>query len=164
MKHKYYFISLLVFFACTANMCIKEDENCHKTINFVNNSKYALYLGDSPYHPDTLFLTDFSSIVSQDKIYKVNSGETNRSALVSYRSCLEGWFKPRHPHGLDTFIIFIFDANVVENTPWNIVDKDYLILQRYDVSLEDLQHLSWTLSYPPSEAMKDMKMYPPYEK
>ena len=38
----------------------------------------------------------------------------------------------------------------------------YVILKRYDLSKKDLQKLNWNIAYPPIEAMKDIKMYPPY--
>jgi hypothetical protein len=61
----------------------------------------------------------------------------------------------------DTLRVFIFEGDIVTNYSWEeIVDK-HLVLQRYDLSLPDLQQLNWQISYPPSEAMKDMKMYPP---
>ncbi|GHT56308.1 hypothetical protein AGMMS50233_07830 [Endomicrobiia bacterium] len=37
------------------------------------------------------------------------------------------------------------------------------ILQRYDINLQDMINLNWEISYPPTEAMKDITMYPPYE-
>lgn len=44
--------------------------------------------------------------------------------------------------------IFIFDASIVENTPWETVKKNYMILKRYDLSLHDLDSLNWTITYP----------------
>jgi len=43
------------------------------------------------------------------------------------------------------------------------VERDYLVLQRYYLSLQDLQKLNWRVSYPPTPEMKDMKMYPAYK-
>jgi len=60
-------------------------------------------------------------------------------------------------------MIFIFDGTVIGNTDWEIVEKDYLVLQRYDLSLQNLRELNWKVYYPPTEAMKDMKMWPPYK-
>lgn len=34
---------------------------------------------------------------------------------------------------------------------------------RYSLSGHDILNLNYTIPYPPSAAMKDMKMYPPYE-
>jgi len=62
----------------------------------------------------------------------------------------------------DTLYVFIFEEDVLANHSWaDVVDKN-LVLQRYNLSLKDLQQLNWQISYPPSEQMKDMKMYPPF--
>ena len=36
------------------------------------------------------------------------------------------------------------------------------VLQLYQLKLEDLQRLNWTITYPPTAAMRDVKMFPPY--
>lgn len=36
------------------------------------------------------------------------------------------------------------------------------IIQRYDLSLQDLQDANWMLTYPPSPNMRTIKMWPPY--
>ena len=59
--------------------------------------------------------------------------------------------------------VFIFDSEILENIEWKEIRDNYMILKRYDLSLEDLQKLDFTLYYPPTEEMKDIKMYPPYE-
>jgi hypothetical protein len=49
---------------------------------------------------------------------------------------------------IDTLSVFIFDAQVLENTPWDTVKAKYIILKRYDLSLDDLNKLNWTITYP----------------
>lgn len=44
--------------------------------------------------------------------------------------------------------IFIFNASIVDNTPWETVKKNYMILKRYDLSFHDLDSLNWTITYP----------------
>ena len=51
---------------------------------------------------------------------------------------------------------------------WKDVRENYRILKRYDLSIKDLTILENSrgipvIVYPPSEIMKGMKMYPPYE-
>jgi hypothetical protein len=45
--------------------------------------------------------------------------------------------------------VFIFNASIVDNTPWETVKKNYMILKRFDLSLHDLDSLNWTITYPP---------------
>jgi hypothetical protein len=63
---------------------------------------------------------------------------------------------------IDTLCVFIIHRDT--SSKYNIYDlnRTYNILQRYDVSLENMEKLEWQLVYPPDERMKDIKMYPPY--
>jgi len=66
------------------------------------------------------------------------------------------------PH--DTASIFFLRERVYFDN-WDEIKNEYHhVLKRYDLSLPDLQRLKWEVFYPPTEAMKDMKMYPPYGK
>jgi hypothetical protein len=64
----------------------------------------------------------------------------------------------------DTMSIFFFDPDTLAKYDWQIIREEYKILVRYDFSQNDLKLLKWCIYYPPTEAMKDMKMYPPYRK
>ena len=43
--------------------------------------------------------------------------------------------------------IFIFNASIVDNTQWDTIKKNYMILKRYDLNLHDLDSLNWTILY-----------------
>jgi hypothetical protein len=62
----------------------------------------------------------------------------------------------------DTLCFFIFDTDTINHYDWETIRNEYKILQRYDLSLQDFKRLEYTITYPPSEAMKNVKMYPPY--
>ena len=151
---------LILFCICFSNACNRhvDREDCHFTIAFVNNSRKSVYVRQAGYS-DTLYIKDFSyTPKAPNNMYKVIEGQINTKVL-KLRRCYEADFQ----YGdLKRLMIFVFDAEIVENTPWEIVSKDYLVLKRYDVTLEDLQRLDWKITYPPTEAMKDMKMWPPY--
>jgi hypothetical protein len=61
----------------------------------------------------------------------------------------------------DTMRIFILSVDTVNKYTWEQIRLDYNILKRYDISLQDLKRMD--IYYPPSEKMKDIKMYPPYK-
>ena len=63
----------------------------------------------------------------------------------------------------DTLRLFIFQDDIVDNYGWEKVHDDYMILVRYDLSKEDIQRLNTDIHYPPTEEMRDVHMYPPYE-
>ena len=63
---------------------------------------------------------------------------------------------------VDTLCLFIFDADTFNTYSWEEIQNDYKVLQRYDLSLENIEALKRQIPYPPTEAMKNMKMYPAY--
>jgi len=64
---------------------------------------------------------------------------------------------------VDTLCLFIFDADVYNTCSWDEIKNDYKILRRYDLSLQDIKRLNHAIYYPPTAAMQDIKMYPPYQ-
>jgi hypothetical protein len=63
----------------------------------------------------------------------------------------------------DTLSIYIFHTDTLTKYPWEEVRDKYMVLKRYDLSLSDLEKLKFNVPYPPSPAMSNMKMYPPYK-
>ena len=62
----------------------------------------------------------------------------------------------------DTLSVYFFHPDTLAKYPWETIRKEYNILKRYDLSIEDMQLLDYEIAYPPTEMMKDIKMYPPY--
>jgi hypothetical protein len=63
----------------------------------------------------------------------------------------------------DTVCYFVVDADTVAYYGVTNVSDNYRILVRYDLNIDDVELLKETIPYPPTPAMRDMKMYPPYE-
>ena len=156
MKSCFYLPVILILLLCTA--CPKEDtENCHYSITIINDSNFDIYFCASP---DT-FATAYSpsAMVGNAVFWKVNSHDSKKDYE---RSCIEYKFtKGTSFHNgtyglLDSLRVYIFDALVLEK------ELKYKTLKRYDLTLEDLRKLDWTVVYPPTEAMKDIIQYPPY--
>jgi hypothetical protein len=133
---------LLVSLLILGSTC-KDEKVCHETINFKNNSSKSLYIHASGGYPDTnSFKVEFPNPSLNAQLYKVSSNASNNSALWD-KSCLEYKFNTN-----DTLMIYVFDAEVLESTPWDTVKTKYLVLKRYDLSLDDLQRRNWTITYP----------------
>lgn len=70
----------------------------------------------------------------------------------------------------DTLSLYIFNADTVDSYSWDTVLKYNMVLQRYDLSMQDYKELNKarvlgevvTLFFPPSEDMKHIHMWPPY--
>ena len=48
--------------------------------------------------------------------------------------------------------------------PKDTLRKYVPVVQRYHLSVKDLDRLHWTVTYPPTEEMKGVNMWPPYKK
>ena len=71
------------------------------------------------------------------------------------------WFNKEFPGGF--YSVFIISYDTYKEKGWEGIRNDYDILVRYDLTYDDLKALKDTIPFPPTEKMKDMKMYPPYE-
>lgn len=140
----------VLFWGCpkeTARLSLYIQNNSNHRIKPVINGKYMT----GPYYPDTsLFDKKPEGIIIEPRVKEIFSG-----ARGSYQSLY-------NDAPSDTISFVIYDADTLSKHPWETIRQQYNILQRYDLSLQDLQKLNYTLYYPPTPAMKDMKMWPKY--
>jgi F0F1-type ATP synthase membrane subunit a len=47
-----------------------------------------------------------------------------------------------------TILVFIFNANTIETTPWDNIVKHYMVLKRYQTTKNDMEKSNWTITYP----------------
>ena len=126
---------------------------CHNKNNQIltikNNSDQNLLYVSSFLYPDTT-LKCCPPERGTDEYYrwliKANSKLVNEN-------CYKDFFIT-----YDTMDIFLFNVDTLYTVPWDTINKNYMILIRYDLSLEDLERLNWTVTYPPTKDM-DVKMY-----
>lgn len=146
MHAKLFFIYLLPILLCGHSCGPFGDYEL--IINFQNNSDYTILSAEEYDYPDTTLREKLYFETTLPKSYGRAASSTRRwhRVIVNGKMCL-----------------FLLDKDVVDNVPWETVREDYMILQRYDLSIADLEKLNWTIYYPPTEAMKDIYMYPPYE-
>jgi hypothetical protein len=144
--------------------CYKDRENRHYHIPFKNNTEKAIYIRDKVYwswRPTLNYLDTVLDIVNprtDTLTFMVNPKEENIYALFN-TSFYESWLGKSSD---TTLMVFAFDADTLESISWDTVCAKYKVLQRYDLSLEDLQDLDFKLCFPPSEAMEHIHMWPPY--
>jgi hypothetical protein len=97
---------------------------------------------------------------NEDMVVSANS---KKHVLMIMHATWETLLKDAHT---DTLKLFVLDYAKIRDYPidnkMDSVPFDSVFIQRYDLTIPDLDNLNWTLSYPPTEAMKDIKMWPPY--
>jgi len=47
-----------------------------------------------------------------------------------------------------SMMLFIFSRDTIDQVPWPRIRDEYLVLRRYDLTLEDLETMDWTVKYP----------------
>lgn len=62
------------------------------------------------------------------------------------------------------YSVFIIDAQTaIHEKSWEQIQEDYDILVRYDLTFDDIHRLGKVIPFPPTDEMKGMKMFPPYD-
>lgn len=133
-------IILLFCIMLISAACSDDNNNCHSCIKIVNKSSTSIYYYESLHYPDTSINNYNPS--KAGSFFKVESNSTNDDITSS---CFEADFRI-NPYG--KIIYFIYDAHTIETVPWDTIKKKYMILKRYDLSLDDLNKMNWTITYP----------------
>jgi len=139
------FIVLIITILLLNQACGDKEENCHKTITFKNISNNSLYVVGSTFYPDSSIYSGIPNPVLDPTHTKVFPEETNTRVLWG-RDCIELAFKDLIPS--DTMMVYVFDAHLLETTPWDSVKANYMVLKRFDLSIEDLENSNWIITYP----------------
>lgn len=63
-------------------------------------------------------------------------------------------------HGL--MRVFVVKTEDVKALGWKEVAEKNMVLQRYDITDQDLEKINRQLSFPPTPAMVNISMWPPY--
>ena len=140
MKHlKFIPLALLVL---TLFGCPDKDPNPDSTITIVNRSdKTLLFYFYDQFYPDTTLQkldNPFDETIKQFAI-KPNSIEKRDDLWRSYLS---------KPTSTGVMTIFLFDKAIVDTVAWDKIREDYLVAKRYEYTLEQLDSLNWTITYP----------------
>lgn len=119
--------------------------NCGKIkydlkLRIYNISDKAIYASWTIDYPDT----SFNHMANPTYNSQINKVEAHTLQKTYYGAPSEGLFDDK----VDTLSVFIFDAKVLESNSWDTVKAKYLVLKRYDLSLDDLEKMNWTITYP----------------
>jgi len=108
---------------------------------------------------DTVFVL---TMMGKDTIPLDTTAYTKFWIAENTKSCVFAVDKPLHKL-CDPIHIFVIDNDTMRKNDLSLILERYNIICRYDLSGSDIVALNYTIPYPPSPAMKDMKMYPSHE-
>ncbi len=63
---------------------------------------------------------------------------------------------------IDTVSFFVFSTDTLTKLGWDSVRRTYNIIQRYDIGRKDIKSILGKMAFPPTEEMRNIKMWPPY--
>jgi hypothetical protein len=132
--------SLLLITVCS--QCERTAMDKSYEINLVNKSGHNI--GDyfatggkyGTYYPDSLPESNDYIVYDISKVLR-----------PGYESHLS-WEKFFQELPKDTLSVFIFHTDTLNKYSWEEVRDGYMILKRYDLSLDDLKRMNWTVIYP----------------
>lgn len=147
-----YFLAVLLVMSTA---CTKKD--IHREIKIRNNSDKGIYFQDRVIYENSepRFISDYNPALSKLNFYCA----AKESNIIWTRSTFEGDFN----RGAKYLQIIIFDEDVIYTVPFDTVRKYDMTLKRYNLTLENLQDLNWTVYYPPTESMRYINQSPPFE-
>ena len=154
MKKLSYLLLLFLTLTLLSGSCDDEKDRYKLRVN--NLTDKSIYVEWTTSYPDTSLIT-VTNPTYNPSITKVEANTLQRSI---YRNASKGLFYLEGK--IEKLSVFIFDAETLETTPWDTVQSKSLVLQRYDLTLEELERLKWIIPYPPTSVMKDVEMYPRY--
>lgn len=141
MRTIYITISVLACFLLNTSCTSPYNPDEHYRIMFVNNSEIDVFVRADWLYPDTLIAFGNPAKAKSQFLIKANSN--NGHPLSSGYPSYENNFSSIN----DTCMVFVMDAELVKNTPWDTVKAKYLVLKRYDLSFHDLDSMNWTITY-----------------
>ncbi|NOQ27302.1 MAG: hypothetical protein GQ564_18225 [Bacteroidales bacterium] len=96
------------------------------------------FVGNGSIYPDTILPEELPYLTYP----LVKSNE--KQVIVNQDHKIENYFK----FPADTLSVFIFHTDTLNKYSWEEVRDGYMILKRYDLSLDDLEVNNYTIIYP----------------
>ncbi len=104
---------------------------------------------------------------SQNIVYKIEFNAVGDTSLQSFSfplrpeningrtingnsqvSITDGYINALENNPNVILMVFLLSKDTIEQVSWEQITADYLVLQRYDLTLEDLEASNWTITYP----------------
>ena len=131
---KHVFLTGLIFILCL-NSCFDKDGFKLRVNNTSNNPIYVTWTTDD---------TTLSVVVNPIFNPQTDKVEAHTIQNGYYQDASKGLFDGK----TQKLSVFIFDAKVLESTPWDTIQAKNMVLKRYDFTLSELEKTQWLVTYP----------------
>ena len=139
------------------NSCVFDSDGYHKSIEFSNNSDKTIYV-DWGFYPDMLYLPIGQPKSNPSNVITPNT--SSDSPLHQSPVSWDFWEAVFYHLPNDTLYITVYNMDTI------VYDHGrgyHPTLIRYELTPNDVEFMEWHLSYPPSENMRHVKIWPIYE-
>lgn len=133
-----YFVLTLMFVSLCA--ACKDVSGYDTRLIIINNSDVNIFFSLGYTYPDTT-IRDYNPTASTATFEVKAKSSKHYSVICCWESLIEDL-------PADILMIFVFDADTLEQVPWEEIRSEYKILKRYDLSLQDLKNMDWMILYP----------------
>jgi hypothetical protein len=138
-------IKIFIFILLVANL-----SKCEKV---AMDKRYAVYLKNNAEHSIGAYFAlggEFGTLypdttLPETKQYVIT--EIKPDARYIYDSGIE-WEEIYSKLPKDTMSVYVFHTDTLQNVSWEDIRNNYKVLKRYDLSLDDLKRMNWTITYP----------------
>ena len=138
--------------------CVGEWEHAYYLKNNADYSISTLKLLDS-WSQEIEIYSD-TTLPNEVASYSWSEAPKGRTANFWPNSVELEYFMNRR--NIDTICMFVFETEAIQQLSWDSIRLSYHVLQRYDLSVYDVNSYYPEICFPPSEAMKHIHMWPPY--
>ena len=128
-----------LFFLFIATACVKESDTCHRFIHLTNNSGSDVYFRISFIDE----VGEYNPALSPET-FKVKKNTTEKLHNSTGLTCYELYV---NSSSTGLIYLFLFDAKVAENTPWETVREENLYLKKYALTIDELNDRKWKITY-----------------
>lgn len=154
MKNMNYLIIIMLFPLLPLSSCEKG----------ITEKKYAVIINNNANHKIRYYVASHGSEHIYSDTLMPSQGATLGEILPSesgYRDSSVPWEEVFKHLPSDTLSVFVFNSDTLAKYPWDTVRSQYLILQRYDLSLKDLQNRNFEIEYPYDVGRGILKVWKP---
>jgi hypothetical protein len=133
------FILLLTWVVCLGG-CERDRNGDPIILILKNNSNDTLDFVTQFNYPDTSLMNSQTSSARACIVYP--NSENKLSEFKGW----ENTIKKENPN--ETLIIVVYSLDTLQKYSFSQIQMDYNILKRYDLSIEQLKAMNWTVIYP----------------
>jgi len=139
--------SKLIFILCiwglcsSINACGKLKDN-PRFIKLENNSHGIIHVDFQYNYPDTIILdralVDHIDTIGPNKSIKVPTASKNRRWA--------NHINDSNPQNV--LMVFVYSLDTLKKYSWEEIQDDYKVLKRYDLTVNQIKQMDWTVTYP----------------